>query len=130
MKDIKEYINESLRLNESQSVNSTDIINSLNNIKEWNNIDNVKELISEDDEKYLNDCVKIIDEVADAIKSYVEIAEEEKTNLSNLSEWLDDQIIDGLLQNICENFNEKFEDKVFDIFNAASMKVCKEIWLI
>jgi hypothetical protein len=143
MKDISEYINESIRLDEAKNIKLKDVLDGLDKIDDWNKADNIKKLMAEYlsagdaeefDPKHWTTCVAIIDKIA-AIISDLHSGSTETIDMGDLT----DEVTDGLEENnewFIDFINKKDKEGDWDVdgcinlFNTVSMKVCKEAWLI
>lgn len=144
MKSIVEYINESVRLDEAKKVKVTDLLKGLDKIDKWNSANNIKKLMAEymsagDTEDLQPDhwkvCVRIVSDVADLVRRYVTLYEDDIIDIGDLTNDVVDKIEDGYQDLI--NWANKTdvegdwdEDSIIDLFNTVSTKVCKEAWLI
>ena len=147
MKDIREYINESIRLDESKKVKVSDVLKGLDKIEKWNSASNIKKLMSEYysagdaedlDPKHWDACVDAVKDTIDGIKIYIDsYAEDDKLDVADLTDWLCDTMEDEAEEvdilthlNKMDKEGDWDEDSVINLFNTVSMKVCKEAWLI
>ena len=140
MKDIREYINESIRLDEAKKVKVTNLLKDLDKIDKWNSENNIKNLIAsymsagdaEDlDPKHWDVCTKVVSHIVDLIKQYIgdsdkDIDIEDLTN--EIAIWVEDwdELVD---LNKKDKEVDWDADACIDLFNTVSMKVCKDIWL-
>lgn len=142
MKDIKEYINESVRLDEAKKVNVDDVIEGCKKITKWNNANNIKKLMAEYmsagdaedlDKKHWDVCVTVVNTVAEILSDFLKgamgvISMEELTNM--LADELEDNGWEESFSDIDPDCEDWDVDEIINLFNTVSMKVCKEAWLI
>ena len=140
MKDINEYIKESLNITESKNVSVDEVIDGCKKIIKWNNANNIKKLISSymsagDAEEFSNEhwdvCVEVDDKVVEILSDYLKgamgvISKNELTNV------LTDEIEDnGWEESFSDSDSADWdEDEIINLFNTVSQKVCKNSWLI
>ena len=141
MKNIVEYINESIRLDEAKNAKVDDILKGIDKIRKWNQVGNIKNLIAsymsagdaeEFDRNHWNISVDVIDRISDIIGDFLSgamgsVSAEELTN-QVADELESDSFIDDIDK---EDEDVDWDvDTCVDLFNTVSMKVCKEVWLI
>ena len=141
MLDIREYINESIRLDEAKNVNVDDVIDGCKKITKWNTANNIKNLmasymsagdVEEFSKKHWDVCVDIVDQVAEIVSDFLKGAMG-VISISQLTDTLVDELEDNGYDKSYDNSDPDCDwdvDEIINLFNTVSIKVCKESWLI
>ena len=141
MKDIRDYINESLRLDEAKKAKLDDILKGIDKIEKWNKAENIKKLMTEYmsagdaedlDPKHWDCCVSVVDFICQLISDDID-GGKGTYDVSYLSDFVADTLEDNSLIDDCNKEDKEGDwdvDACINLFNTVSQKVCKEAWLI
>lgn len=141
MKDIKEYINENIRLDEAKKVKLNDVLNGLDEIDSWVSSSNIKKLISsymsagdaeEFSKKHWDACVDVVSKISDIIAD-LHSGSTETIDMDTLSDEVTSAIEDDGFEDEMDKKDPEGDwdvDAMINLFNTVSIKVCKEAWLI
>lgn len=142
MKNINDYILESIRLDEAKKVKLDKVLDGLDKIDDWNKADNIKKLMAEymsagdaEDLKkeHWDCCVEVVGKIGDIIAD-LHSGSTESIDMGELTDEVTDALEDD--EKFIDDLNKKDKegdwdvDSCIDLFNTVSTKVCKEVWLI
>ena len=146
MKDIREYINESLRLDEAKKMKVDDIFKGLDKIEKWVSAKNIKDLIGSymsdgDVEEFSKDhwdvCVDVVLAVCGTIRAYLDDDwDDNSIDLGDLSESIssayEETAYDAMKEWAEKDPSTDWEDvdEITNLFNTVSQKVVRQIWLV
>ena len=143
MKDIREYINESLRLDEAKKAKIKDVLKGIESIDKWNKADNIKKLMAEYmsagdaediDPKHWDACVAVVDMICQTISDDLD-GGDDTIDIEALTNYIADRLEDNNEEFIDDLNKDDKEgdwdvDACINLFNTVSQKVYKATWLI